>query len=84
MTTATCEYDSRPVYDTWDGIKMCETCYADSEDQATCQHCQTPTGRTVVATVRSASWPQSGAGGSATTRSCSTPTTRSPAGGSVP
>ncbi|MEV7101817.1 hypothetical protein ACIQ00_11015 [Micrococcus luteus] len=46
MTTATCEYDSRPVYDTWDGIKMCETCYADSEDQATCQHCQTPTGRT--------------------------------------
>ena len=30
---------------------------------------ETPTGRTVVATVRSASWPQSGAGGSATVES---------------
>lgn len=46
MATATCEYDSRPAYDTWDGIKMCELCYADSEDYATCHHCQTPTGYT--------------------------------------
>lgn len=42
----TCDYDDRLVFDTWDGIPMCEDCYYESAADATCTKCQTVTGRT--------------------------------------
>lgn len=46
-TRTTCEYDSREAYDTWpDGTAMCEQCYAETEEMATCTSCGTMTGRT--------------------------------------